>query len=174
MKRLTGWDAFLLYSEAPNMHTLKIAVVEIGDRGGRQFGIEEFRHVISARLHKLYPFRYELVDIPFKFHHPMWRENVEVDLEYHIRPLTLPAPGGRRELDDAIGQIASTPLDRSRPLWEMYFIDGLADGRIAVADYNNHLLRAITLAGDVTTLAGTGARGRADGLSCHRDPAWPR
>ena len=51
MKRLTGWDAFLLYSEAPNvhMHTLKIAVVEIGDRGGRQFGIEEFRHVISAR-----------------------------------------------------------------------------------------------------------------------------
>ena len=142
MKRLTGWDAFLLYSEAPNvhMHTLKIAVVEIGDRGGRQFGIEEFRHVISARLHKLYPFRYELVDIPFKFHHPMWRENVEVDLEYHIRPLTLPAPGGRRELDDAIGQIASTPLDRSRPLWEMYFIDGLADGRIAVVNKVHHAL----------------------------------
>ncbi|WP_099021466.1 WS/DGAT/MGAT family O-acyltransferase [Mycolicibacterium palauense] len=142
MKRLTGWDAFLLYSEAPNvhMHTLKIAIVELVDLGGREFGIEEFRRVIHGRLHKLEPLRYELVDIPMKFHHPMWRENCEVDLEYHIRPLTLPAPGGRRELDDAIGRIAGTPLDRSRPLWEMYFIDGLAGGRIAVVNKIHHAL----------------------------------
>ncbi|MFN8101184.1 MAG: wax ester/triacylglycerol synthase family O-acyltransferase [Mycobacterium sp.] len=142
MKRLTGWDAFLLYSEAPNvhMHTLKIAIIELVDMGGRTFGIDDFRHVINARLHKLYPLRYELVDIPFKFHHPMWRENVYVDLDYHVRPLTLPAPGGRRELDDAIGEIASTPLDRSRPLWEMYFVDGLADGRIAVVNKVHHAL----------------------------------
>lgn len=142
MKRLTGWDAFLLYSEAPNvhMHTLKIAIIELVDMGGRSFGVEDFRRVLNARLHKLYPLRYELVDIPFKFHHPMWRENVHVDLDYHIRPLTLPAPGGRRELDDAIGQIAGTPLDRSRPLWEMYFIDGLADGRIAVVNKVHHAL----------------------------------
>ena len=93
MKRLTGWDAFLLYSEAPNvhMHTLKIAIIELVDMGGRSFGVEDFRRVLNARLHKLYPLRYELVDIPFKFHHPMWRENVHVDLDYHIRPLTLPA-----------------------------------------------------------------------------------
>ena len=142
MKRLTGWDAFLLYSEAPNvhMHTLKIAIIELVDMGGRTFGIDDFRHVINARLHKLYPLRYELVDIPFKFHHPMWRENVYVDLDYHVRPLTLPAPGGRRELDDAIGEIASTPLDRSRPLWKMYFVDGLADGRIAVVNKVHHAL----------------------------------
>ena len=77
MKRLTGWDAFLLYSEAPNvhMHTLKIAIIELVDMGGRSFGVEDFRRVLNARLHKLYPLRYELVDIPFKFHHPMWREN---------------------------------------------------------------------------------------------------
>ena len=125
MRRLTGWDAFLLYSETPNvhMHTLKIAVVELVDMGGRSFGIDEFRQVIHSRLYKLHPLRYELVDIPFKFHHPMWRENCQVDLDYHVRPWTLPAPGGRRELDDAIGEIASTPLDRSRPLWEMYFVE---------------------------------------------------
>ena len=122
------------------MHTLKIAIIELVDMGGRTFGIDDFRHVINARLHKLYPLRYELVDIPFKFHHPMWRENVHVDLDYHVRPLTLPAPGGRRELDDAIGEIASTPLDRTRPLWEMYFIDGLADGRIAVVNKVHHAL----------------------------------
>ncbi len=107
---------------------------------GRSFGVEEFREVIRGRLYKLEPFRYQLVDIPLKFHHPMWRENCDVDLDYHIRPWRLPAPGGRRELDEAIGEIASTPLDRSRPLWEMYFVEGLADDRIAVVGKIHHAL----------------------------------
>ena len=142
MKRLSGWDAFLLYSEAPNvhMHTLKVAVIDLHGLGDRSFGVEEFRNVLHGRLYKLEPFRYQLVDIPFKFHHPMWRENCDVDLEYHIRPWRVAAPGGRRELDEAIGEIASTPLDRSRPLWEMYFVEGLADDRIAVVGKIHHAL----------------------------------
>lgn len=141
MKRLTGWDAVLLYSETANvhMHTLKIAIIEL-DAGRQGFDVEAFRRVIHGRLYKLDPFRYQLVDIPGKFHHPMWRENCEVDLTYHIRPWTLPAPGGRRELDEAIGEIAGTPLDRSRPLWEMYFIEGLANNRIAVVGKIHHAL----------------------------------
>jgi diacylglycerol O-acyltransferase len=124
----------LLYSETPtvHMHTLKLAVIDISELKGRQFGVEEFRQVIHSRLYKLDPFRYELVDIPFKFHHPMWRENCEVDLDYHVRPCRVDSPGGRRQLDEAVGRIGSTPLDRSKPLWEMYFIEGLANGRIAV------------------------------------------
>ncbi|MGA5542994.1 WS/DGAT/MGAT family O-acyltransferase [Mycobacterium sp. NPDC051198] len=142
MKRLSGWDAFLLYTETPNvhMHTLKIAVIALEDMGERTFGIDEFREVIRGRLHKLDPFRYQLVDIPFKFHHPMWRENCDVDLEYHVRPWRVRAPGGRRELDEAIGEIGSTSLDRSRPLWEMYFVEGLANGRIAVVGKIHHAL----------------------------------
>ncbi|MGV0790829.1 WS/DGAT/MGAT family O-acyltransferase [Mycolicibacterium sp. XJ1819] len=142
MKRLSGWDALLLYSETPavHMHTLKLAVIDISELRGRKFGVDEFREVIHGRLYKLDPFRYELVDIPFKFHHPMWRENCEVDLDYHVRPYRVDAPGGRRQLDDAVGRIASTPLDRSRPLWEMYFIEGLADGRIAVLGKIHHAL----------------------------------
>ena len=131
MKRLSGWDAVLLYSETPNvhMHTLKLAVIELDDLEGRKFGLEEFRNVIHSRLYKLDPFRYELIDVPFKFHHPMWRENCDVDLDYHVRGWRVESPGGRRQLDEAVGKIASTPLDRSRPLWEMYFIEGLANGR---------------------------------------------
>ncbi|QIV81820.1 wax ester/triacylglycerol synthase family O-acyltransferase [Mycolicibacterium frederiksbergense] len=142
MKRLSGWDAFLLYTEAPNvhMHTLKIAIIDLHGLGDRTFGVEDFRTVLHGRLHKLDPFRYQLVDIPFKFHHPMWRENTDVDLEYHVRPWRVAAPGGRRELDEAIGEIASTPLDRSRPLWEMYFVEGLADDRIAVVGKIHHAL----------------------------------
>lgn len=142
MKRLSGWDAFLLYSETPNvhMHTLKIAVIDLAGLGDRTFGINEFRRVLRERLYKLEPFGYQLVDIPFKFHHPMWREHAEVDLEYHVRPWRVAAPGGRRELDEAIGEIASTPLDRSRPLWEMYLVEGLANGRVAVVGKIHHAL----------------------------------
>ncbi|WP_407688414.1 WS/DGAT/MGAT family O-acyltransferase [Mycobacterium sp. HUMS_1102779] len=141
MKRLSGWDAVLLYSETPNvhMHTIKVAVIELSE-DRRDFGIEGFRQVIGGRLNKLEPFCYQLVEIPLKFHHPMWREHCEVDLDYHIRPWRLPAPGGRRELDEAIGRIASTPLDRDRPLWEMYFVEGLADSRIAVVGKIHHAL----------------------------------
>ncbi|OBF59698.1 diacylglycerol O-acyltransferase [Mycobacterium sp. 852002-53434_SCH5985345] len=141
MKRLSGWDAVLLYSETPNvhMHTIKAAVIEL-DSDRLDFGVEAFREVIRGRLGKLEPFCYQLVEIPFQLHHPMWREHCEVDLDYHIRPMRLPAPGGRRELDDAIGRIASTALDRSRPLWEMYFIEGLANNRIAVVGKIHHAL----------------------------------
>lgn len=142
MKRLHGWDAVLLYSETPNvhMHTLKLAVIELDDLGGRTFGVKELRQVLHGRLHKLDPFRYQLVDIPFKFHHPMWRENCDVDLDYHIRSYQVDSPGGRRQLDEAVGRIAGTPLDRGRPLWEMYLIEGLADGRIAVLGKIHHAL----------------------------------
>ena len=141
MKRLSGWDAVLLYSEAPNvhMHTIKAAVIEL-DSTRVDFDIAAFRQVIGGRLNKLEPFGYQLIEVPWGFHHPMWREHCEVDLEYHIRPWRLPAPGGRRELDAAIGQIASTALDRSRPLWEMYFVEGLANNRIAVVAKIHHAL----------------------------------
>ncbi|GAB2996354.1 WS/DGAT/MGAT family O-acyltransferase [Mycobacterium bourgelatii] len=141
MKRLSGWDAVLLYSETPNvhMHTLKVAVIEL-DPDRRDFSIDEFRQVIAGRMDKLDPLSYQLIDVPGKFHHPMWREHCELDFEYHIRPWRLPAPGGRRELDEAIGQIGSTALDRSYPLWEMYFVEGLANDRIAVVLKIHHAL----------------------------------
>jgi diacylglycerol O-acyltransferase / wax synthase len=114
--------------------------IELDELKGRKFGVEEFREVIHGRLHKLEPFRYQLIDIPLKMHHPMWRENCEVDLDYHVRPYRVDSPGGRRQLDEAVGRIAGTPLDRSKPLWEMYFIEGLANGRIAVLGKIHHAL----------------------------------
>ena len=84
----------LLYSETPNvhMHTIKAGIIDVSGFEGTPT-IEAFREILHSRLHKLDPMRFELVDIPFKFHHPMWREHVDVDLEYHVRPLRLPSPG---------------------------------------------------------------------------------
>jgi diacylglycerol O-acyltransferase / wax synthase len=142
VKRLSGWDAVMLYSETPHvhMHTLKMAVLDLADLGDQAFGANEFCEIVKRDMYKLDPFRYELINIPFKFHHPMWRENCEVDLDYHIRSYRVAAPGGRRELNEAVGEIAGTPLDRSRPLWELYLIEGLANGRVAVLGKIHHAL----------------------------------
>lgn len=141
MKRLNGMDALLLYSEAPNVHThtLKIAILSSADPGpGSDF--DAFRRSLERRMPLLDPLRYKLVEIPGRLHHPMWLQNCEVDLDYHLRRVKVPAPGGRRELDRVIGDIASTPLDRRYPLWEFSFADGLADGRWALISKVHHAL----------------------------------
>jgi diacylglycerol O-acyltransferase len=141
LKRLNGVDALMLYTETPDvhMHTLKIGVLDVSHvPGGYSFDV--FRRVAFPRLQAMAPLRYQLVDIPLKLHHPMWAVNDDIDFDYHVRQARVPAPGGRRELDQLIGEIASTPLDRNRPLWEMYVADGLADDRIAIIHKVHHVL----------------------------------
>lgn len=141
MRRLNGVDALLLYSEAPqiHMHTMKIGILDVSGLDGG-FTFEMFREIAEPRLLALRPLRYQLVNIPFKLHHPMWIENAELDFDYHVRQVTVPAPGGRRELDQLIGELAGTPLDRNRPLWEMYIAEGLTGDRIAVIHKVHHVL----------------------------------
>ena len=108
MKRLSGWDAMLLYSETPtvHMHTIKAGIIDVSGFDGTPT-IDAFREILRHRLHKLDPLRFLLVDIPFKFHHPMWREHVDVDLDYHVRPLRIaPARAG--------GASSTRPSARSR------------------------------------------------------------
>jgi WS/DGAT/MGAT family acyltransferase len=141
MKRLNGMDAMLLYSETPNLHThtLKVTVIDASDCNG-EFGFEAFRTHLRRKLQVLEPLRYKLVGVPGRLHHPMWLEGCEVDLDYHLRRIQVPAPGGRRELDQVIGEVASTPLDRTRPLWEFHFAEGLAGNQFAVIGKVHHSL----------------------------------
>lgn len=144
MKRLSGWDVFMLASETPNVHqhTLKVAIVDAsgleGFEGGASF--EAFREVFSARLPVLEPMHFHLVETPWRIHRPIWQEDADLDLDYHLQRVQVPAPGGRRELDAVIGAVASTPLDRARPLWQFYYAEGLADHRIAVIGKVHHVL----------------------------------
>jgi diacylglycerol O-acyltransferase len=141
VKRLNGMDAMLLYSETPNLHTHTLKVAIIDPSGSDvEFSFEAFRRHLLRRLHLLEPLRYKLVDIPWHLHHPMWLENCDVDLDYHLHRVQVPAPGGRRELDAVIGEVASTPLDRSRPLWEFHVAEGLAGGRFALIGKIHHAL----------------------------------
>jgi diacylglycerol O-acyltransferase / wax synthase len=141
VKRLNGMDAMLLYSETPDLHThtLKVAVVAAPDHRS-EVTFDLFRQTLLRRLHRLDPLRYMLVDIPWHLHRPMWLENCDVDLDYHLRRVQVPAPGGRRELDEVIGKVASTPLDRSRPLWEFHVAEGMAHDRVAIIGKLHHAL----------------------------------
>ena len=141
MKRLNGMDAMLLYSETPNLHThtLKVAIINAAEYEG-EFNFDVFRRTVARRMHLLDPLRYRLIDIPWRLHHPMWMEDCPVDLDYHLRRVQVPSPGGRRELDEVIGRVASTPLDRSRPLWEFHFAEGMADDRFALIGKVHHTL----------------------------------
>lgn len=141
MKRMSSQDAAFLYAETPSwhMHVAALAVVEPEASGGR-FSASALRALTEQRLPSLPPFRWQLVDVPLGVEVPGWIEADEVDLDYHLRHVTLPPPGSMAQLDDLVASIVSTQLDRSRPLWEMYLIDGLHDGRAAVLTKVHHSL----------------------------------
>lgn len=131
MKRLTGLDAGFLYMETPSlhMHTLKMAVFD--PPPGYEPTFEEMRETIGRRLALLPPLRRRMVEVPLRLHHPVWIEDPDFDLDYHVRRVVLPSPGTRRQLDEAVGDIAGLALDRNRPLWRLHIFEGLEDGSTA-------------------------------------------
>jgi diacylglycerol O-acyltransferase len=130
MQRLSGQDAYFLYKETPTVHqhTLKLAVCVTP---APETAYELLAKEVEKHLHLLPSLRRRLVRVPLDLHHPVWIEDPEFDLAFHLRRVGAPRPGGPRELDEVVAEIASHPLDRSRPLWELWLVEGLAGGRIA-------------------------------------------
>lgn len=133
MERLSGMDAGFLYMETPtlHMHTLKVAVMQLPP-GVTELPVDWVRRQIADRLHRLPPFRRRVLEVPLGWYHPVWVDDPDFDIEYHVRSVFVAPPGGRAEVDAKIGELASRPLDRRRPLWELYLLQGLADGRVVV------------------------------------------
>lgn len=138
-ERLPGVDAGFLYMETPtqHMHTLKVCFLDVSAVPGG-YSYEAFTAALSARLHLLPPFRRRLRTVPLRLHHPVWVEDLPVDVPRHLRRVVVPSPGTQREVEQVIGKLASTPLDRSRPLWEIAVLEGLADGTIGVVAKIHH------------------------------------
>src|SRR5207253_9738304 len=96
------------------------------------------KEVLAARLDKLPPFRRRVVEVPFGLHHPVWIEDPDFDIDYHVRRVAVPAPGGPREFAELISDIASHQLDRRRPLWELWVVEGLEHGNVGVVAKIHH------------------------------------
>ncbi len=139
MQRLTGMDASFLYMETPTMpmHVSGTYIYDPNSAPG-VYGFDEIKAEVERRLHLLPPYRRRLVEIPFQLHHPLWIEDPDFDLDYHLRRAALPAPGGREELAELAAEIHSRPMDRTRPLWDMHIVEGLEDGLMAVIARTHH------------------------------------
>lgn len=139
VEQLSGLDASFLYLETPRMH-LHVAMCAVLDPREMPNGyrFETIVEHIRERVHLVPPFRRRLREDPLGLNHPFWVEDPDLDLIHHVRRVTLPAPGGMAELGEMIGRINSVPLPRSRPLWEIWVIEGLRDGRFAIVAKVHH------------------------------------
>lgn len=126
MKRLAGIDAAFLYLETPTMHNHVVGTIVLDPSTAPEpFDIHRLKHLLDARMHLLAPFRRRLAWVPLNLSHPVWIEDPDFDLDDHVHHTTLPEPGGVEALATLVGEIASRPVDRSRPLWELWYVDGL-------------------------------------------------
>ncbi len=138
VKQLSGLDASFLYMETANTygHVNGLAIYERpdGDFDPYQAAYERF----DALLGRLEPMRRRLVEVPFQLDHPYWIDDPDFDLNYHVRHIGLAPPGGADQLAEQVARIVGRRMDRSRPLWEAYVIEGLADGRWAMLTKTHH------------------------------------
>ena len=139
MERLSGLDASFLYleSSAQLMHVCGLIQLDPSTiPGGYSFA--GLKSELERRVEVIPSFRRKLKNVPLEIDHPVWIDDADFDIDRHVHRLAVPSPGGAAELAELCGHMAGIPLDRSRPLWEMWVIEGLADGTIAVFTKMHH------------------------------------
>src|SRR3954451_1371871 len=140
MRQLTSLDAQFLALESPRQtgHVGGLAMVDPSTRVDRTFDCAAIKSLLRERLPLLPPFRWKLAEVPLGLDYPYWVDDEEFDLDFHVREIALPKPGSDRQLADQVARIMSRPLDRARPLWELYVIDGHESGNAAVLTKIHH------------------------------------
>lgn len=133
MNHLSGLDATFLHFETAEMpmHVGSLHVLDLPE-GYRGDFYEDAKAYMAARLHLADVFTRKLALMPFDLSNPVWVEDEDVDIDYHVRHVTLPRPGTNRQLQQYVARLHSTLLDRSRPLWEFFVIDGLQSGQVGL------------------------------------------
>ena len=131
LDRLSALDASFLYLEEPTtaMHVGSVMVFEAPPDG---FDYERLLTFIGSRIARAPRYRQRVREVPGRIAGPVWVDDVEFDLAYHVRRSGLPRPGNTEQLQEFVGRIQSRPLDRNKPLWEVYLVEGLAQNRFAI------------------------------------------
>ena len=129
VERLTRLDASFLYLEEPDtpMHVGGVLILERPTGG-----VEALARLVAARLPLVPRYRQRVAEVPGHLADPVWVDDPDFDIDYHVRRSGLPRPGTETQLLDLVSRLSSRPLDRRRPLWEAYLVEGLSDDRVAV------------------------------------------
>ncbi len=142
-ERLTALDNSFLVIEAPNtqMHVASTGIFELGPLATPSGGVnfERIIRYIASRLHKIPRYRQRLAYIPIE-RHPVWVDDARFNLLYHVRHTCLPHPGSERQLKRLVARIKSEELDRGKPLWETWIVEGLEGGRFAMVSKTHHCM----------------------------------
>ncbi len=141
-ERLSQMDATFLYLEEPDLH-MHVGGLAVFDPSGSPrgaIGLDRLRAITAARIASVPRFRQRVLFPPFDVARPVWAEDPGIDIEYHVRRVAVPRPGGPRQLAALTAQLHSQQLDRTRPLWEMYLVEGLEDGHQALLTKTHHAI----------------------------------
>lgn len=139
MKHLSGLDATFLHLETPEMpmHVGSLNVLDL-PKGYKGDFYEDAKQFVASRIHLADVFTRKLALMPFDMTNPVWVEDDDIDLDYHVRHISLPRPGTNRQLQQYVARLHSSLIDRSRPMWEFYIIDGLKSGQVALYTKVHH------------------------------------
>jgi diacylglycerol O-acyltransferase len=148
-ERLSGLDTSFLHLERSGAH-MHVASTSIFK--GSPPTHEEFREHIASRLHLIPRFRQKLRFVPLNQSRPVWVDDPHLNLDYHVRRTALPAPGSDEQLRNLASRIFSQQLDRSKPLWELWLVEGLNDDRFAIIGKSHHALVDGVSGVDITTV----------------------
>src|SRR5215210_6058365 len=140
MRQLTSVDAQFLAMETPRTygHVAGLAVYDPSTAPDGELTVQDLCRLVSERIHLLPPFRWRLAEVPLSLDLPYWIEDPDFDLDFHIRESAVPPPGNDDRLAEVVARIFARPLDRRRPLWELYLIHGLEGGRVALLTKIHH------------------------------------
>ena len=142
MRQLTSLDAQFLAVESSSTygHVAGLGIYDPSTAPGGRLELKDLRRNIRERLHLLPPFRWRLVQVPFGLDLPYWVDDPDFDLDFHVRHMAIPAPGDDDQLATQVARIIGRPMDRSRPLWEVYVLEGLAGDDFAVLMKIHHAI----------------------------------
>jgi diacylglycerol O-acyltransferase / wax synthase len=137
--RLSSLDASFLYLEESTtpMHVGSVMVFEPPSDG---FDHDRLVQLISQRIAFVPRYRQRIRQIPGRLANPVWVDDENFDITYHVRRSALPRPGTDEQLQEFVARIQPRPLDRTRPLWEVYLVEGLAEGRFAIVTKSHQAL----------------------------------
>jgi len=152
MRRLSATDSLFLSLETSRLPMKVGGLVTLDPTSAPAFGFDRVRDLYARRIARVPKLTWTIKEAPLRLDRPLWVDGGELDIDRHLERVSVPAPGGPREVAEVVGELFCQPLDRDLPLWRMWYLDGLADGTAALFSTHHHCLMDGTSGANLTAI----------------------